>query len=105
MSLSILWKKKVFSLFITKGRKTLQLSLLLLSYKSHILFFFLFSSQMTKPHPWHPDIVDVQIATIGSLAIVAVPGEFTYVFFGLVLHIASESISFKLPAVLLCVGT
>lgn len=103
MSLSILWKKKVFSLFITKGRKTLQLSLLLLSYKSHIPFFF--SSQMTWPHPWHPDIVDVQIATIGSLAIVAVPGEFTYVFFGLVLHIASESISFKLPAVLLCVGT
>jgi len=35
---------------------------------------------MTWPHPWHPDIVDVQIATIGSLAIVAVPGEFTYVF-------------------------
>lgn len=97
-------EKKIFSLFITKGRKTLQLSLLLLSYKSHILFFF-FSSQMTWPHPWHPDIVDVQIATIGSLAIVAVPGEFTYVFFGLVLHIASESISFKLPAVLLCVGT
>uniref|UniRef100_A0A8C3C8E7 Neutral ceramidase n=2 Tax=Cairina moschata TaxID=8855 RepID=A0A8C3C8E7_CAIMO len=38
----------------------------------------LFSTgEMTKPHPWHPDIVDVQIATIGSLAIVAVPGEFT----------------------------
>uniref|UniRef100_A0A8C0EB53 Neutral ceramidase n=1 Tax=Bubo bubo TaxID=30461 RepID=A0A8C0EB53_BUBBB len=38
----------------------------------------LFSTgEMTRPHPWHPDIVDVQIAVIGSLAIVAVPGEFT----------------------------
>ncbi|XP_008941068.1 PREDICTED: neutral ceramidase, partial [Merops nubicus] len=38
----------------------------------------LFSTgEMTRPHPWHPDIVDVQIAAIGSLAIVAVPGEFT----------------------------
>ncbi|OXB52383.1 hypothetical protein ASZ78_004919 [Callipepla squamata] len=38
----------------------------------------LFSTgEMTWPHPWHPDIVDVQIATIGSLAIVAVPGELT----------------------------
>ncbi|XP_071419201.1 putative neutral ceramidase C [Pithys albifrons albifrons] len=38
----------------------------------------LFSTgEMTWPHPWHPDIVDVQIAAIGSLAIVAVPGEFT----------------------------
>ncbi|NXS64159.1 ASAH2 ceramidase, partial [Brachypteracias leptosomus] len=38
----------------------------------------LFSTgEMTRPHPWHPDIVDVQIATIGSLAIIAVPGEFT----------------------------
>ncbi|NXK47713.1 ASAH2 ceramidase, partial [Chauna torquata] len=38
----------------------------------------LFSTgEMTWPHPWHPDIVDVQIATIGSLAIVAIPGEFT----------------------------
>ncbi|NXY87709.1 ASAH2 ceramidase, partial [Alcedo cyanopectus] len=38
----------------------------------------LFSTgEMTWPHPWHPDIVDVQIVTIGSLAIVAVPGEFT----------------------------
>lgn len=35
-------EKKIFSLFITKGRKTLQLSLLLLSYKSHIPFFFFF---------------------------------------------------------------
>ncbi|NXV45073.1 ASAH2 ceramidase, partial [Uria aalge] len=41
----------------------------------------LFSTgEMTWPHPWHPDIVDVQIAAIGSLAIVAVPGEFTYEF-------------------------
>ncbi|NXY46907.1 ASAH2 ceramidase, partial [Ceuthmochares aereus] len=38
----------------------------------------LFSTgEMTWPHPWHPDIVDVQIVAIGSLAIVAVPGEFT----------------------------
>uniref|UniRef100_A0A8C8BRW1 Neutral ceramidase n=1 Tax=Otus sunia TaxID=257818 RepID=A0A8C8BRW1_9STRI len=38
----------------------------------------LFSTgEMTRPHPWHPDIVDVQIAVIGSLAIVAVPGELT----------------------------
>ncbi|XP_009933900.1 putative neutral ceramidase C isoform X2 [Opisthocomus hoazin] len=38
----------------------------------------LFSTgEMTRPHPWHPDIVDVQIAAIGSLAIIAVPGEFT----------------------------
>lgn len=44
---------------------------------------------MTWPHPWHPDIVDVQIATIGSLSIVAVPGEFTYVF--LVPLITAES--------------
>ncbi|XP_061857514.1 putative neutral ceramidase C isoform X2 [Colius striatus] len=38
----------------------------------------LFSTgEMTWPHPWHPDIVDIQIATVGSLAIIAVPGEFT----------------------------
>ncbi|XP_067155590.1 putative neutral ceramidase C [Apteryx mantelli] len=38
----------------------------------------LFSTgEMTWPHPWHPDVVDVQLATIGSLAIVAVPGELT----------------------------
>ncbi|XP_006630538.1 neutral ceramidase [Lepisosteus oculatus] len=38
----------------------------------------LFSTgEMTKPLPWHPDIVDVQIITVGSLAIVAVPGEVT----------------------------
>uniref|UniRef100_A0A8C3MSL8 Neutral ceramidase n=1 Tax=Geospiza parvula TaxID=87175 RepID=A0A8C3MSL8_GEOPR len=35
------------------------------------------TGEMTWPHPWHPDIVDVQIAAIGSLAILAVPGEFT----------------------------
>ncbi|KAM4031729.1 putative neutral ceramidase C [Anomaloglossus baeobatrachus] len=27
--------------------------------------------------PWHPTIIDVQMITIGSLAILAVPGEFT----------------------------
>ncbi|XP_030058950.1 putative neutral ceramidase C isoform X2 [Microcaecilia unicolor] len=38
----------------------------------------LFSTgEMLKPLPWHPDIVDVQIITIGSLAIAAIPGEFT----------------------------
>ncbi|XP_030341609.1 putative neutral ceramidase C [Strigops habroptila] len=35
------------------------------------------TGEMTWPHPWHPDIVDVQIVAIGSLAIIAVPGEFT----------------------------
>uniref|UniRef100_A0A8B9K1T1 Neutral ceramidase n=1 Tax=Astyanax mexicanus TaxID=7994 RepID=A0A8B9K1T1_ASTMX len=36
----------------------------------------LFSTgEMNWPFPWHPDIVDVQIITIGSVAIVAVPGE------------------------------
>uniref|UniRef100_A0A8C4PNR0 Neutral ceramidase n=1 Tax=Equus asinus asinus TaxID=83772 RepID=A0A8C4PNR0_EQUAS len=29
------------------------------------------------PNPWHPEIVDVQIITVGSLAITALPGEFT----------------------------
>uniref|UniRef100_A0A673FVV1 Neutral ceramidase n=1 Tax=Sinocyclocheilus rhinocerous TaxID=307959 RepID=A0A673FVV1_9TELE len=38
----------------------------------------LFSTgEMDSPLPWHPATVDVQIITIGSLAIVAVPGEFT----------------------------
>ncbi|XP_046709278.1 neutral ceramidase [Silurus meridionalis] len=36
----------------------------------------LFSTgEMTWPLPWHPEIVDVQIITIGPVAIVAVPGE------------------------------
>lgn len=33
--------------------------------------------QMNWPLPWHPQIVDVQIVTIGSVAVVAVPGEMT----------------------------
>ncbi|KAM6897557.1 neutral ceramidase [Xenentodon cancila] len=38
----------------------------------------LFSTgEMNWPLPWHPQIVDVQIITIGSVAIVAVPGEMT----------------------------
>ncbi|KAG9346000.1 hypothetical protein JZ751_007815 [Albula glossodonta] len=38
----------------------------------------LFSTgEMKKPLPWHPDIVDVQMITIGSVAIVAIPGEVT----------------------------
>ncbi|XP_042764630.1 neutral ceramidase isoform X2 [Panthera leo] len=37
----------------------------------------LHTGELTKPHPWHPDIVDVQMITVGSLAIIAIPGEFT----------------------------
>lgn len=33
--------------------------------------------QMSKPLPWHPNIIDVQIITIGSVAVVAIPGEIT----------------------------
>ncbi|XP_039727747.1 neutral ceramidase isoform X1 [Pteropus medius] len=35
------------------------------------------TGELSNPHPWHPDIVDVQIITLGSLAIVAMPGELT----------------------------
>ncbi|XP_023445701.1 neutral ceramidase [Dasypus novemcinctus] len=35
------------------------------------------TGELSIPHPWHPDIVDVQIITLGSLAITAIPGEFT----------------------------
>uniref|UniRef100_A0A8D1LR19 Neutral ceramidase n=1 Tax=Sus scrofa TaxID=9823 RepID=A0A8D1LR19_PIG len=37
----------------------------------------LHTGELSKPNPWHPDIVDVQIITLGFLAIAAVPGEFT----------------------------
>uniref|UniRef100_A0A8C8YLH9 Neutral ceramidase n=1 Tax=Prolemur simus TaxID=1328070 RepID=A0A8C8YLH9_PROSS len=37
----------------------------------------LHTGELSIPHPWHPDIVDVQIITLGSLAITAIPGEFT----------------------------
>uniref|UniRef100_A0AAY4D3P9 Neutral ceramidase n=1 Tax=Denticeps clupeoides TaxID=299321 RepID=A0AAY4D3P9_9TELE len=38
----------------------------------------LFSTgEMNWPLPWHPVIVDVQLITIGSVAIVAIPGEVT----------------------------
>uniref|UniRef100_A0A3Q2W4N6 Neutral ceramidase n=1 Tax=Haplochromis burtoni TaxID=8153 RepID=A0A3Q2W4N6_HAPBU len=38
----------------------------------------LFSTgEMNWPLPWHPQIVDVQMITIGSVAVVAVPGEMT----------------------------
>uniref|UniRef100_A0A2K6EGT7 Neutral ceramidase n=1 Tax=Propithecus coquereli TaxID=379532 RepID=A0A2K6EGT7_PROCO len=37
----------------------------------------LHTGELSKPHPWHPDIVDVQIITLGSLAISAIPGELT----------------------------
>lgn len=33
---------------------------------------------MNWPLPWHPSIVDVQIITIGSVAVLAIPGEMTY---------------------------
>eukprot|EP01112_Ceratiomyxa_fruticulosa_P008704 TRINITY_DN2257_c0_g1_i1.p1 TRINITY_DN2257_c0_g1~~TRINITY_DN2257_c0_g1_i1.p1 ORF type:complete len:572 (+),score=125.15 TRINITY_DN2257_c0_g1_i1:57-1718(+) len=32
---------------------------------------------LTKPIPWVPDVVPIQIATIGQLVLIAVPGEFT----------------------------
>ncbi|KAL2078359.1 hypothetical protein ACEWY4_026044 [Coilia grayii] len=35
------------------------------------------TGEMSWPLPWHPAIVDVQIITIGSVAIVAMPGEAT----------------------------
>nr|XP_034993811.1 neutral ceramidase [Zootoca vivipara]XP_034993812.1 neutral ceramidase [Zootoca vivipara] len=35
------------------------------------------TGELSKPYPWHPQVIDVQIATIGSVAIVALPGEFT----------------------------
>ncbi|XP_014872168.1 neutral ceramidase [Poecilia latipinna] len=38
----------------------------------------LFSTgEINWPLPWHPQIVDVQIITVGSVAVVAVPGEMT----------------------------
>ncbi|XP_057681733.1 neutral ceramidase isoform X2 [Corythoichthys intestinalis] len=38
----------------------------------------LFSTgEMKWPLPWHPEIIDVQILTLGSVAVVAVPGEIT----------------------------
>ncbi|XP_012872502.1 PREDICTED: neutral ceramidase-like [Dipodomys ordii] len=35
------------------------------------------TGEISIPHPWYPDIVDVQIITLGFLAIAALPGEFT----------------------------
>uniref|UniRef100_A0A3Q2TLY6 Neutral ceramidase n=1 Tax=Fundulus heteroclitus TaxID=8078 RepID=A0A3Q2TLY6_FUNHE len=35
------------------------------------------TGEMNWPLPWHPQIVDVQIITIGSVAVIAVPGEMT----------------------------
>ncbi|KYR01855.1 neutral/alkaline nonlysosomal ceramidase family protein [Tieghemostelium lacteum] len=32
---------------------------------------------MTKPYPWTPDVVPIQIITIGQIVLIAVPGEFT----------------------------
>ncbi|XP_026526474.1 neutral ceramidase [Notechis scutatus] len=33
--------------------------------------------ELTKPYPWQPKIVDIQMFTIGSTAFVGLPGEFT----------------------------
>uniref|UniRef100_A0A3P8SNN8 Neutral ceramidase n=1 Tax=Amphiprion percula TaxID=161767 RepID=A0A3P8SNN8_AMPPE len=35
------------------------------------------TGEMNTPLPWHPQVVDVQILSIGSVAVVAVPGEMT----------------------------
>ncbi|XP_073541598.1 neutral ceramidase [Phyllobates terribilis] len=35
------------------------------------------TGEVRRGIPWHPTIIDVQMITIGSLAILAVPGEFT----------------------------
>ncbi|XP_036592351.1 neutral ceramidase [Trichosurus vulpecula] len=35
------------------------------------------TGEMSRPNPWHPEIVDVQIITLGSLAVAAIPGELT----------------------------
>ncbi|XP_039337168.1 neutral ceramidase isoform X2 [Mauremys reevesii] len=35
------------------------------------------TGEISLPYPWHPEIVDVQLFTIGSFAIVAFPGELT----------------------------
>uniref|UniRef100_A0A7M4EUV1 Neutral ceramidase n=1 Tax=Crocodylus porosus TaxID=8502 RepID=A0A7M4EUV1_CROPO len=49
------------------------------------------TGEMLLPYPWHPEIVDVQIITIGSVAILAVPGEFTYVLFILLFRITEQT--------------
>ncbi|XP_058043044.1 neutral ceramidase [Ahaetulla prasina] len=33
--------------------------------------------ELTKPYPWQSSIIDIQMFTIGSVAFVALPGEFT----------------------------
>ncbi|OCT71455.1 putative neutral ceramidase C [Xenopus laevis] len=35
------------------------------------------TGEMVKPIPWHPTIVDVQMFTVGSIALLALPAEFT----------------------------
>ncbi|EFA82919.1 Acetylornitine deacetylase [Heterostelium album PN500] len=43
-----------------------------------LMLTFLFKSiRQTKPIPWQPDIVPIQIITIGNIVLCAVPGEFT----------------------------
>ena len=46
----------------------------LLKYDIKRVFFL----QMTFPYKWQPDIVDIQVYRIGQLAILIVPGEFTW---------------------------
>lgn len=38
---------------------------------------FIPTGELSKPYPWHPKIVDVQMLTVGPLAVLGVPGEFT----------------------------
>ncbi|XP_015280090.1 PREDICTED: neutral ceramidase [Gekko japonicus] len=35
------------------------------------------TGELSKPYPWHPKIIDIQIVRIGSVVILALPGEFT----------------------------
>ncbi|KAM6951068.1 neutral ceramidase [Aplochiton taeniatus] len=35
------------------------------------------TGHMSWPLPWHPEVVDVQILTVGPVAVVAIPGEMT----------------------------
>ena len=37
----------------------------------------MFVLQLNIPYPWHPRIMDTQVALVGQLAILPVPGEFT----------------------------
>uniref|UniRef100_A0A8C4W6C3 Neutral ceramidase n=1 Tax=Gopherus evgoodei TaxID=1825980 RepID=A0A8C4W6C3_9SAUR len=49
------------------------------------------TGEISLPYPWHPEIVDVQLFTIGSLTIVAFPGELTYVLFLLLFCLTKQT--------------